>query len=179
MSTVDPSITDPSVTDRSGTDRASPGSAPSAPSAPSTPSTPKPSVIFVREWDQQLSSSGCCGRVEGDFLGTGTVRERVFSERRECMQQVGILYRALRDRFGDDVEIRILDPRNLISLVPILWREGRRHGVPVSERLGVILRVSVNMLIVNGRIVARERWPSSSELLDRVSERSSTAPRRA
>lgn len=127
---------------------------------------PKPSVIFVREWDQQLSSSGCCGRVEGDFLGTGTVRERVFSERRECMEEVGELYRALRDRFGDRVEIRVLDPRNLVSLVPILWQEGQRHGVPVPTRLSAVLRVSVNMVIVNGRVLSRGRWPAWRELRD-------------
>ncbi|MDX1567836.1 MAG: hypothetical protein R3223_08540, partial [Longimicrobiales bacterium] len=130
----------PSITDRNGTNRTS----------SRDPSAPKPSVIFVREWDQQMSSSGCCGRVEGDFLGTGTVRERVFAERRECMEDVGVLYRALRHRFGEEVEIRILDPRNLLSLIPILWQEGRRHGVPVGETLRSLLRLSVNMVIVNG-----------------------------
>lgn len=174
------STTDTSVTDRSAPDPTDPGSRTSGGPRPSPESsTPKPSVIFVREWDQQLSSSGCCGRVEGDFLGTGTVRERVFSERRACMEDVGVLYRALRDRFGDEVEIRVLDPRNLLSLVPILWREGRRHGVPLVERLTNILRASVNMLIVNGRVVARGAWPSPSELVESVAGRSSPTPRRA
>ena len=172
MNSANRGVTAGTTTDRRLTD-------PASGSSDRSESATRPSVIFVREWDQQLSSSGCCGRVEGDFLGTGTVRERVFSERRECMQDVGVLYRALRDEFGEDVEIRVLDPRNLVSLVPILWGEGRRHGVPVPERLATVLRVSVNMLIVNGRIVARGGWPGPSELLDRVSDRASTAPGRA
>lgn len=160
------------ITDQPAAD--SPSGSSSRPS-----SSAKPSVIFVREWDQQLASSGCCGRVEGDFLGKSTLREEVFSERRACMEEVGRLYRALRDRFGDDVQVQILDPRNLFSLVPILWREGRRYDVPVLERLSAIVRVSVNMVIVNGRIVARTDWPSPSELVEQVADRVSTAPRRA
>lgn len=158
--------------------------------------TRKPSVIFVREWEQQLSSSGCCGRVEGDFLDFGPgrdpdharheaaatagsagdtappswEREPVFAERRKEMEEVGVLYRAVRDRFGDDVDIRVVDPRNLLSLVPILWQEGRRHGVPFGETLGSLLGLSVNMVIVNGRIVARNDWPDPDELLERIEE---------
>ncbi|MDX1568657.1 MAG: hypothetical protein R3223_12700, partial [Longimicrobiales bacterium] len=71
-------------------------------------------------------------------------------------------------------EIRILDPRNLLSLIPILWQEGRRHGVPVGETLRSLLRLSVNMVIVNGGIVARNEWPDIDELLEHLS---GTAPR--
>lgn len=160
-------------------------------SRPSSP--PRPSVIFVREWEQQMSSSGCCGRVEGDFLDFGSVeagdsddappssceRDRVFAERRKEMEEVGVLYRAVRDRFGEDVDIRVVDPRNLLSLIPILWQEGRRHGVPVGETLRSLLRLSVNMVIVNGRIVARNEWPDADELIELVeasSESHGTAP---
>lgn len=174
---------------------------------PTSSSRPRPSVIFVREWEQQMSSSGCCGRVEGDFLDFGRPggsdpgrreepevggggaphvsreRVRVFAERRKEMEEVGVLYRAVRDRFGDDVDIRVVDPRNLLSLIPILWQEGGRHGVPVGETLRSMLRLSVNMLIVNGRIVGRNDWPDAGELLERIERSrgresvSGTAPR--
>jgi len=60
-----------------------------------SPTAPRPSIILVREWEQQLSSSGCCGRIEGDFLHFGTEAERPFQERRSAMECAGTLYRAL------------------------------------------------------------------------------------
>ena len=66
----------------------------------------KPSVILIREWEEQLSGSGCCGRVEGDFLTRQG--EPVFRERRACMEAMAPLSRTLRERFGDAIELQVL-----------------------------------------------------------------------
>lgn len=121
-------------------------------------------VILVREWERQLSASGCCGRIEGDFLDFGEEGGRTFPGRRAEMEDAGVLYRSLKFCYGDRVDIRIVDPRNLLALVPIVLRDARRAGASIPETLGSLLRLSVNTVIVNGRVVARNRWPEAREL---------------
>ena len=60
------------------------------------------SVILIREWERQMSASGCCGRLEGDFLQRRG--ERCFPERRAVMEAMGPLYRDLRSRYGDELK---------------------------------------------------------------------------
>lgn len=123
-----------------------------------------------------MSSSGCCGRLEGDLLRLGREGDTVFAERRAEMEEAGALYRALRRRHGSELSIQVLDPRNLLSLVPILLAEGRRHDVPLLERLHSLSRITVNMVVVNGRIVARNRWPSADEVTDAIAAAADRSP---
>jgi hypothetical protein len=124
------------------------------------------SVILVREWEQQMSSSGCCGRLEGDvLLWRGA---RCFPERREAMEGAGVLYRALRERFGDTVRVRIVDPRNLPALLPILLGEFWRHAVPARTALRTLGHLSVNTVVVNGRVFSRGPWPAPERICEEV-----------
>ncbi len=134
----------------------------------------KPSVIFVREWEQQMSSSGCCGRLEGDTLSWGG--ERCFAERRKIMDRVGELYRAIRDRYGDGVDIRVIDPRNIPALIPTLVSDFRRYGVPLRQALGVLFGITVNTVVVNGRLVSRKGLPDVARLLELVDTAMLTPP---
>ncbi len=117
---------------------------------------PRSTLILVREWEQQMSSSGCCGRLEGDLLQWGG--ERCFPERRRHMEGAGKLYREVRERYGDAVEIHIVDPRNLVSLLPVLFREFRRHRVPIREALATLFGFGVNAVVLNGRLVDAPEW---------------------
>jgi len=131
----------------------------------------RPSVLIVREWEQQMSSSGCCGRLEGDLLEWRG--ERSFPERREAMEEAGPLYRALRERYDEAVDIRVVDPRNLVSLVGYLFRDFRRHGVGFVPALRTLFGLAVNSIVVNGRIVATGEWPAPAwltRLLDELLE---------
>lgn len=122
----------------------------------------RPSVLLIREWEQQMTSSGCCGRLEGDFLvQRGT---RCFPERRRQMEAMGPLYRELRAGYGDDVEIHVVDPRNLVTLVGLLVRDFRAHGVRLGEALRTLFGLPVTGVVVNGRLVARGRWPEPREV---------------
>lgn len=125
---------------------------------------PRSRVILVREWEQQLSSSGCCGRIEGDFLDFGAENEPAFPGRRDDMECAGDLYRAVKARYGERVHVRIVDPRNLLILVPIVLTDARDHGASLVEAVGSLLRLSVNTVVVNGRVLARNRWPDPVEL---------------
>jgi hypothetical protein len=122
----------------------------------------KPSVILVREWEQQMSSSGCCGRLEGDFLSWNG--ETCFPERRRQMEEAGSVYREVRRLLGNAVDLRIVDPRNWLSLLPILFRDFRRCQVPAGEWLRTISGLKVNAVIVNGRLIASGEWPDPEVL---------------
>jgi hypothetical protein len=127
------------------------------------PSAPaRPSVILVREWEMQMSSSGCCGRLEGDFLAPAG--ERCFPERRETMEAMGPLYRELRERHGEEIDLNVVDPRNLVTLFGLLVRDFRDHRPGLRDALGTLFRMSVTCVIVNGRLVARGRWPAPEEV---------------
>lgn len=128
----------------------------------------KPSVLFVREWEQQMSSSGCCGRLEGDFLNWNG--SSCFPERRRIMEEAGSVYREIREKYGDTVELRIVDPRNWPALLPILVRDFRRHHVPIREALKTLTGLTVNALVVNGRLVSQGDWPDQERVAGVLSE---------
>lgn len=117
----------------------------------------RPSVILVREWEQQMSGSGCCGRLGGDVLtANGTP---IFAERRAIMEALGPLYLAIRGEFGDRVDVLVVDPRNLVSLLPRLLRDIWRFRAGLGPALHTLGSISIPSVIVNGRIFARGGWP--------------------
>ncbi len=127
----------------------------------------RPSVILIREWEEQLSGSGCCGRLEGDFL---TRRgEPTFRERRACMEAMAPLSRTLRERFGDEIELQVLDPRNP-ALMFILLRDFWAFRVGLVEALKTIGRLPVQAVVVNGRLLSRGEWPDPLEVVQILEE---------
>jgi len=122
----------------------------------------------VREWEQQLTGSGCCGKLEGDFLGCGEAA--VFRDRREMMERMGQVYRAIRDRFGDAVEVQIVDPRNA-GLILMLARDFFAFRPGLRAALGTLARLPKQGVIANGRLVDRSEHPDPERivvLLDRL-----------
>ena len=120
------------------------------------------SVILIREWERQMSASGCCGRLEGDFLQRRG--ERCFPERRAVMEAMGPLYRDLRSRYGDEIEIHVVDPRNLFTIFALILRDASDHSLSVWKALRTLFRIPVTGVVVNGQLLARGRWPEFSEL---------------
>lgn len=128
----------------------------------------RPSVILVREWEQQMSSSGCCGRLEGDFLNVGGTP--CFLERRREMEGAGALYRALRGEFGEAIELRVVDPRNWLSLLPILIRDFLRFDVTLRSGWATLTGMTVNAAVVNGRLLSRGPWPDLDQVVRAVAQ---------
>jgi hypothetical protein len=123
------------------------------------------SVIIVREWEQQTSGSGCCGRIEGDFAMCGD--ERVFAERRAVMEGMGPVYRTLRARFGDAVDVQIVDPRN-VSLILLLLRDFRAFHVGFGAAVRTLFRLPKQGVVVNGRLVDRSARPDPERVASAV-----------
>lgn len=112
-----------------------------------------------------MSGSGCCGRLEGDFLQSEG--GSFLPERRNVMESMGPLYRTLRSRLGDSAEIEVVDPRNF-SLFVLLLRDFWRYRVGLGEALRTLARIPVQAVVVNGRIVARGAWPDPDTVLSHV-----------
>ncbi len=127
----------------------------------------RPSVILVREWEAQLSGSGCCGRLEGDFLARDG--EPIFRERRACMEAMAPLSRALRERFGDAIELQVLDPRNP-ALFFLLLRDFWAFRVGLVEALKTIGRLPIQAVVLNGKLLSRGEWPDPLEVVEILEE---------
>lgn len=123
------------------------------------PGTPPHRVLLVREWDQQVGGSGCCGR-----LNTSSVEALCdnapspYAGAREDMQRVGAIYRTLRERLDPaEVEVTVVDPRNTVWLLPTIWGDGRRRGLSVRSRLRQMNRGTAPCAVVcDGLVVASD-----------------------
>lgn len=91
------------------------------------------------------------------------------------MEGAGKLYRALTGRYGDEIDVRVVDPRNLASLVPTLLRDAWRHGAGPAAAVRSLFSISVKSVVVNGRLVARGEWPPVS-VVCRALEGASESP---
>ncbi len=124
-----------------------------------TPRTRGHHVMLVRQWDQQVGGSGCCGRLTSTAAETlCRTGEDPYAAARADMVVMGEVYRALRERFDDDVlEITVVDPRNTTWLLPSVWRQARAGGLSVREALRQVNRAtSPCAVVVDGRVVATD-----------------------
>ncbi|WP_219418310.1 hypothetical protein [Pseudonocardia nigra] len=126
-------------------------------------------VVLVREWDRQMGDSGCCGRLSSDVVGelTGsctTTGEDPYAHVRADMARMGAVYRALRERFGDDeIEIVVTDPRNTAWLVPAIWRAARRRGLPVRDAVRQVNAATAACTVTcDGVVVATDPEPAEA-----------------
>lgn len=127
-------------------------------------------LILVREVDQQMSGSGCCGRIEGDAALWGD-QGCVFPERRERMTRVGEIYRAVRERFGDSIAITMVDPRNFVSFIPLVVRDAFRYHVPLLDALQAVLSTSLSTGVLDGQILFRGELPTPGAVVDLIAAR--------
>ena len=116
-------------------------------------------IILVREWDAQVAASGCCGRLGGQNTELGD--SETFAANRSEMEAMGEVYRALRaELFDEDAEITVVDPRNMVWLVPTLFKDARRRGLGLWETWNQLRRgVSYTAIILDGKVLFNGRIP--------------------
>lgn len=120
---------------------------------------PRHRVLLVRQWDQQVGGSGCCGRLStGAADSLCEAGEDPYAHVRADMEAMGALYRALRERYpADELEVTVVDPRNTVWLLPTLWRDARRRGLGPVETLRQLHRAtSPRAVVCDGLVVATE-----------------------
>jgi hypothetical protein len=122
-------------------------------------------VLLVREWDQQVGGSGCCGRLNSAAVGSVCENaESPYAHSRVDMEAMGRVYTALQERFdSDEVELTVVDPRNSAWLLPTIWRDGRRRGLSVTSRLRQMSRATAPCTVVcDGLVVANDATPQEA-----------------
>ncbi len=132
-------------------------------------------IILVREWDAQLAASGCCGRLGGQNTELGDTE--TFAENRSEMEAMGEVYRALRNElFNEDAEISVVDPRNMVWLVPALLKDARRSGLGPREIWSQLrCGVSYTSIIVDGKVLFSGRIPAVEDAVAAVKKELSEA----
>ena len=136
---------------------------------------PLVSVLLIRENAEQMTGSGCCGKLEGE--SSLVDHRQLFGESRRQQLQLGVLHRAVREFFlskehGERISIMTIDPRNQLYLVPKLWRDVWCYRPGFWAGLRTILQFfSMPAVIVNGRVISRRGRPLDPDALcHRISE---------
>lgn len=119
-------------------------------------------VVLVREWDQQMSGSSCCGRLGSaavDALNDQAADPYVHT--RVDMERMGAIYRALRERFDEaELELTVADPRNMVWLLPAIWRDARRRGLPARSAARQLLAATAPCTVVcDGLVLVSDAAP--------------------
>lgn len=123
-------------------------------------------MLLVREWDEQMSGSGCCGRIGG--LGTEFCHPEDFAPVRERMEAMGAVYRALRVALPD-ADLTVVDTRNWVWLVPAVVRDGRRTGLSWPEVARQIVRATTPAsIVVDGVVVCSGTVPEPDDAVEAV-----------
>lgn len=133
-----------------------------------TADRPTHRILLVREWDSQTSGSGCCGRLGGADCDVG--HPDTFAHSRTLMESMGAIYRALRSELPrDTVEITVVDPRNMVWLIPTILRDGRRRGMGGRE-LWRQLRDGVRngAIVVDGRTLFAHDYEDEDDAVTAV-----------
>jgi hypothetical protein len=119
-------------------------------------------VILVREWDDQHTGSGCCGRLGG--VGNELGEECTFAHNRTEMETMGELYRSLRAELPGDVELTVADPRNSVWLAPAIFRDARARGMGLAEAVRQVKRgIAYNSVVVDGKVLFAGRIPEREQ----------------
>jgi hypothetical protein len=128
-------------------------------------------LILIRQNDPEFSGSiGCCCRIEASDVRWDLSGHR-FPETWEKKTGFGSLYRELRQRFGNQLELTVLDPRNFISFIPLVIRDAVRFGVPIGETIRAVTATSNSTGVLDGRVVYQGGCPSIDEVIAMVEER--------
>ena len=80
------------------------------------------------------------------------------------MEAMAPLALKLRDRFGDAIELQVVDPRNP-ALLFLLLRDFWVFRVGLVEALKTVTRLPIQAVVVNGRLLSRGEWPEPLEVV--------------
>ncbi len=123
-------------------------------------------VLLVRQWDEQMGGSGCCGRLGG--VTTDLASGDDYAHAREQMEDMGAVYRALREQFPD-VDVTVVDGRNWAWLVPAVARDARATGCGWVEVARQVNRATTPAsVVVDGVVVSAGQVPSVADAVTAV-----------
>lgn len=126
-------------------------------------------VILIRPWDMSDGvGAGCCGGGSAKGICVDPSHDSVpdrLGERGDP-NPLAAVYLALRKHLSREVAIEIVDPRNHVYLLPVLYSAARRRGMGVIAALGVALwSPGYAAIIVDGEPVSSGELPAPTEAL--------------
>lgn len=133
-----------------------------------TPPRPEHRILLVREWDSQTSGSGCCGRLGGADCDVG--HPDTFAHNRTLMESMGAIYRMLRHELPRSaVEITVVDPRNMVWLIPTIIGDGRRRGLTGAQIWREVRQgVRNGAIVVDGRALFAHDYAHADDAVGAV-----------
>lgn len=134
-------------------------------------------ILLVREWDSQMSGSTCCGRLDSGIACELGGEGDDYAHTRAEMERMGEVYRALRAELPRDaVDLTVVDPRNMVWLLPAVWRDARRRGFSRRRTLRELQRSTAQpAVVVDGHAVVSGRALATDEVVDLVFAELATA----
>jgi hypothetical protein len=125
-------------------------------------------ILLVREWDSQTSGSGCCGRLGGEGCDVG--HPDTFAHSRSLMEAMGAIYRALRRELPrSTVDITVVDPRNMVWLIPTIIGDARRRGLGAGAVWREVRQgVRNGAIVVDGRALFAHDYAGPDDAVDAV-----------
>lgn len=130
---------------------------------------PLVSVLLICDRPEQMTGSGCCGKVKGDPSLTGS--DRAFDETEKAQEEMALLYRTVRQLYAEEVEsgqiiIITVDPRNQLYLIPKLWGDVFRYRPGWKAGLRSLFQLfSIPAVIVNGKPIHKRNQPLTPDQL--------------
>jgi hypothetical protein len=95
----------------------------------------------------------------------------LFIESRKIMIHMGEIYRYLAHKFGDSIELEIIDPRNSISFFALLLREKRVRKLGWDSFIHTALNgQSKQSIIINGQLFSKGELPSLQDIVARIED---------
>jgi hypothetical protein len=127
------------------------------------------SVLLIRENAEQLTGSGCCGKLDDD--DPALRGKDLFRETEPHRRDLGLLHRAIREFFPplegrERVAVEIVDPRNQLYLAPKLLRDVLRYRPGWRAGLRTVFQAfSLPAVVLNGRVLSRGDRPLDPDTL--------------
>lgn len=132
------------------------------------------SVILIREKAEQLTGSGCCGKVDAHALPPAAAE---FSHNRADQRRCGYLHQTIRKLFpdsdgADHVTIVTVDPRNQLYLTAKIVRDIWRYRPPIRDAMRCLLQwFSLPAVLVNARVVSQgKQFMAPDDLLHAIQQ---------
>jgi len=94
------------------------------------------------------------------------------------MEAMGPLSRTLTERFGDAIDLQVVDARNLF-LSFLLLRDFLAFRVGLVEALRTIGKIPIQAVVVNGRLVSRGGWLDPVEVVHILEKPIASVPQTA
>lgn len=129
-------------------------------------------VILIRPWDMSDGvGAGCCGGGSTKGLCADPSHHQAhegFGER-DDWDPLARVYLALRQNLPSEVDVEIVDPRNHLYLLPVLYRQARRRGLNrLSAASTALWSPGYAAVIVDGVTVSSGQVLEPAEALELV-----------